>query len=192
MASAPIQKSYLTAEEYLVLERQAETKSEYIDGEMVAMSGGTSEHSLVTANLTGELRQRLKQRPCRVYSGDLRVRIPETGDYVYPDVTVVCGEPLFEDGRRDTLLNPILIVEVLSPSTELYDLGRKFDDYQTLESLKEYVLVSQDRPRVRHYLRQDGHVWLYTDVSGIDSSVSFPSVECQVPLAEIYYEVVFP
>lgn len=192
MASVPVQKSYLTAEEYLVLERQAESKSEYVDGEMVAMAGGTSEHSLITANLLGELRQRLKQRPCRVYSGDLRVRILATGDYVYPDATVVCGEPLFEDGHRDILLNPTLIVEVLSPSTELYDLGRKFDDYQTLDSLKEYVLVSQDRPRVRHYLRQDGHVWLYTDVSGLASEVSFPSVECQVPLAEIYYEVDFP
>jgi Uma2 family endonuclease len=191
MASAPIQKSYLTAEEYLVLERQAEIKSEYIDGEMVAMSGGTSEHSLVTANLMGELRQQLKQRPCRVYSGDLRVRIPGTGDYVYPDVTVVCGEPLFEDGQRDILLNPTLIAEVLSPSTESYDRGRKFELYQTLDSLKEYVLVAQDKPRIEHYLRQDGHVWLYTDVSGLEISVSFASIGCQVPLAEIYDKVAF-
>jgi len=192
MTSAPVQKSYLTAEEYLALERQAETKSEYIDGEMVAMTGGTSWHSLVTLNVGGELRQQLKQRPCLVYSGDLRVRIPGTGDYVYPDITVVCGEPLFEDGQRDILLNPTLIVEVLSPSTESYDRGRKFELYQTIGSLKEYVLVAQDRSRVEHYLRQDGHVWLYTDVNGIDSSVSFASIGCQVPLAEVYDKVTFP
>lgn len=191
MASAPIQKSYLTAEEYLTLERQAEMKSEYIDGEMVAMTGGTSWHSLVTLNVGGELRQQLKQRACLVYSGDLRVRIPASGDYVYPDITVVCGEPLLEDGHRDILLNPTLIVEVLSPSTESYDRGRKFEGYRTLGSLKEYVLVSQDRPRVEHFLRQDGHVWLYTEVSGLDSSVSLASVGCQIPLAEIYDKVVF-
>jgi Uma2 family endonuclease len=191
MASAPIQKSYLTAEEYLALERQADTKSEYLDGEMVAMTGGTSRHSLVTLNVGGELRQQLKQRPCLVYSGDLRVRISGTGDYVYPDITVVCSEPLFEDGQRDILLNPTLIVEVLSPSTESYDRGKKFELYQTLESLKEYVLVAQDRPRVEHFLRQDGHVWLYKDVSGIGSSVSFASIGCQVPLSEIYDKVAF-
>lgn len=192
MASAPVQKSCLTAEEYLVLERQAGIRSEYIDGEMVAMTGGTSWHSLVTLNVGGELRQQLKQRPCLVYSGDLRVRIPGTGDYVYPDITVVCGEPLFEDGQRDILLNPTLIVEVLSPSTESYDRGRKFEGYRTLGSLKEYVLVAQDRPRVEHFLRQDGHVWLYTDVSGLESVVSFSSIGCQVALAEIYDKVELP
>jgi Uma2 family endonuclease len=192
MASAPVQKSYLTAEEYLALERQAEAKSEYIDGEMVAMTGGTARHSLVTLNMGGELRQQLKQRPCLVYSGDLRVRIPGTGDYLYPDITVVCGDPVFEDGNRDILLNPTVIVEVLSPSTESYDRGRKFELYQSLESLQEYVLVAQDRPRVEHYLRQDGHVWLYTDVSGIERVVSFASIACEVPLAEIYDKVAFP
>lgn len=191
MASAPIQKSYLSAEEYLALERQAETKSEYLEGEMVAMTGGTSGHSLIAVNLAGELRQRLKQRPCKVYFSDLRVRIPHAGIYVYPDVTVVCGESLFEDGHRDILLNPILIIEVLSPSTESYDRGRKFEYYQALDSLQEYVLVAQGRPRVEHYLRQDGHVWLYTDVSGLDSSVSLTSIGCQVPLAEIYDKVTF-
>ena len=191
MASTPIQKSYLTAEEYLALERQAEIRSEYIDGEMVAMTGGTSRHSLISMNVGGELRQQLKQRSCRVYSGDLRVRIPGTGDYVYPDLTIVCGEPLFEDGHHDILLNPTLIVEVLSPSTESYDRSRKFEGYRTLGSLKEYVLVAQDKPRVEHYLRQDGHVWLYTDVSGLDSSVSFASIGCQVALAEIYDKVTF-
>lgn len=192
MASAPVQKSYLTAEEYLFLERQAETKSEYIDGEMVAMTGGTSRHGLVTINLGAELRQHLKQRPCRVYSGDVRIKILAAGVYYYPDLSVVCGEPLFEDGNDDNLLNPILIVEVLSPSTESYDRGGKFQSYQTLQSLQEYVLVSQNQPRIEHFLRQDGHVWLYTDVAGLDSTVSLSSVGCQIPLAEIYHKVEFP
>lgn len=192
MASAPIQKSYLTSEEYLALERQATTKSEYIDGEMVAMTGGTSRHGLVTVNLAAELRQRLKQGPCRVYSGDVRIKILAAGVYYYPDLSVVCGEPLLEDRHDDNLLNPILIVEVLSQSTESYDRGRKFENYQMLESLKEYVLVTQDRPRVEHFLRQDGHVWLYTDVSGLDGTVSLTSVGCQIPLAEIYDKVEFP
>lgn len=191
MASAPIQKSYLTAEEYLALERQAETRSEYIEGEMVAMTGGTSGHSLVTMNLGGLLWQQLRQGSCRVYSGDLRIWIPEAEVYFYPDLSVVCGEPRFADGTQDNLLNPILIVEVLSPSTESYDRGRKFESYQLLDSLKEYVLVAQDRPRVEHYLRQDGHVWLYTEVSGLDSSASLTSVGCQLPLAEIYERVAF-
>jgi Uma2 family endonuclease len=192
MAGAPIQRSYLTAEEYLALERQAEIRSEYVDGEMVAMAGGSPNHSLVIGNLHAELRQGLKGRPCRTYPGDLRVRVPAGNLYTYPDVVVVCGDLQMDDVDCDAVLNPILIAEVLSPTTESYDRGRKFELYQTLESLREYVLVAQDRPRVEHYLRQDGHVWLYTDVSGLESSVSLSSIECRVPLAEIYDKVVFP
>jgi Uma2 family endonuclease len=191
MASAPIQKSYLTAEEYLTLERQAEIKSEYVDGEMVAMTGGSPNHSLVIGNLHAELRQGLKGRACRTYPAELRVRVSAANLYTYPDIVVVCSDLQMDDVDRDAVLNPILIAEVLSPSTESYDRGRKFELYQTLESLREYVLVAQDRPRVEHYLRQDGHVWLYTDVSGFDSSVSFTSIGCQVPLAEIYDKVGF-
>jgi Uma2 family endonuclease len=190
MASAPIQKSYLTAEEYLALERQAETRSEYIEGEMVAMTGGTWAHGLVIGNLVYSLKSRLQGGSCSVIPSDLRVRTsPEI--YSYPDVVVICGEPSFADGQGDILTNPILIVEVLSPSTESYDRGRKFESYQLLDSLKEYVLVAQDRPRVEHFLRQDGHVWLYTEVSGLDSSVSLTSIGCQIPLAEIYERVAF-
>jgi len=190
MASAPVQKSYLTAEEYLTLERQAETRSEYIDGEMVAMTGGTWNHGLIIGNLLFSLKSRLLRGPCAVIPNDLKVHA--SSEYVYPDVVVVCGEPALEDNRGDVLVNPTLIAEVLSGSTESYDRGRKFEIYQALESLREYVLVAQDRPRVEHYLRQDGHVWLYTDVSGLDSSVSFSSLGCQVPLAEIYDKVTFP
>lgn len=180
----------MTVEEYLVLERQAETMNEYIDGEMIQAPSGNWAHALILGNLAAMLTQQLKRRPERAYIRGLRVRsFPST--YVYPDLMVVTGEPLLEDEHRDTLLNPILIAEVLSPSTESYDRGRKFEGYQTLESLREYVLVAQDRPRVEHYLRQDGHVWLYTDVSGLDSSVSFASIGCEIPLAEIYDKVTF-
>lgn len=182
MASAPAQKYDLTDEEYLTLERRAETSK----------AGGTSRHGLVTVNLASELRQHLKQRPCRVYSGDLRVKIPAAGIYYYPDLSVVCGEPLFEDGNDRDLLNPILIVEVLSSSTESHDRGEKFQNYQMLSSLKEYVLVAQDRPHVEHYLRQAGRVWLYTAVSGLANTISLSSVGCQIPLAEIFDKVNFP
>lgn len=192
MASAPIQRTILTAEDYLILERGSEMKHELLDGEMVAMTGGSSNHNLTTVNLAGELRQRLKQRPCRVYSGDMRVRIPEVGIYTYPDVLVVCGEPRFEDEYRDTLLNPTVVIEVLSPSTEAYDRGRKFEHYGKLESLKEYVLVTQDQARVEHYLRQDDHVWLYANMSGLEGELSLSSIQCEVPLAEIYDKVDFP
>ena len=190
MASVPVQKSYLTAEEYLVLERGAETKSEYIDGEMVAMTGGTWNHGLIIGNVVFSLKNRLLRGPCAVIPNDLKVHA--ASEYFYPDVVVVCSEPALEEDRGDVLINPTLIVEVLSPTTESYDRGHKFELYRTLESLREYVLVAQDRPRVEHYLRQDGHVWLYTDLSGLDNSVSFASIGCSVPLAEIYDKVVFP
>jgi len=190
MASAPVQKSYLTAEEYLALERQAENKSEYIEGEMVAMTGGTWLHGVIIGNVVFALKKRLQDTPCTVIPNDVKVRA-SSGIYAYPDVLVVCGEPAFEDGEGDILLNPVLIVEVLSPTTEPYDRGQKFENYRTLDSLKEYVLVAQDRPRVEHFLRQDSHVWLYTDVSGLDSSVALTSIGCEVQLAEIYDKVVF-
>lgn len=180
----------MTVEEYLTLERQAETMNEYIDGAMIQAPSGNWAHALILGNLAALMIQQLKGRPEQAYIRGLRVRSsPST--YVYPDLMVVTGEALLEDEHHDTLLNPALIVEVLSPSTESYDRGRKFELYQTLESLREYVLVAQDRPRVEHYLRQEGHVWLYTDVSGLDSSVAFASIGCQVPLAEIYDKVSF-
>lgn len=190
MASAPIQRTYLTAEEYLELERGSEMKHELLDGEMVAMTGGSWFHGLIIGNMVTALKNRLRERACSVIPNDLRVRV-SAEVYVYPDIVVACSEPRLEDSSKDTLLNPTLLMEVLSPSTESYDRGRKFEHYQMLESLKEYVLVAQDRPRVEHYLRQDGHVWLYTEVSGLEGSVSLPSLGCEVPLSEIYDQVAF-
>ncbi len=183
--------SFLSPEEYLALERSSELRHEYVDGQMVAMTGASRNHSLIVTNLSGELRQQLKGRLCEVHTSDLRIQVSATGLYTYPDVVVVCGEPRFEDAHVDTLLNPTLIIEVLSPTTESYDRGRKFEQYRTLESLQEYLLVSQDRPRVEQFLRQDGNVWLFTEVAGLDQTVSLPSIECQVAVAEIYEKVAF-
>jgi Uma2 family endonuclease len=185
-------KPYLSPQEYLALERSAEYKSEYVDGEMVAMTGASRDHVLIVLNLAGELKRQLRQRPCEIYATDMRVRIPATGLYTYPDIAVVCGEPRFEDEYEDTLLNPILILEVLSRSTETYDRGRKFEQYRTLESLQEYVLVSQDQPRVEQFIRQDGNVWLFKDIAGLEQVVSLASVACEIALSEIYDRIAFP
>jgi Uma2 family endonuclease len=182
-------KPFLTPEEYLEIEREAETRSEYLDGEMFAMSGGSREHNLIGTNLVRELSLQLKRRPCEVYSNDQRVRVPETGLYTYPDIVVICGEPLFEDEAVDTLLNPLLIVEVLSPTTEAYDRGKKFEGYRTIPTLTEYVLVSQHKPQVEQYLRQDGQHWQFTATSGRERSVSLASIQCELALAEIYDKV---
>ncbi|HYN90066.1 MAG TPA: Uma2 family endonuclease, partial [Ardenticatenaceae bacterium] len=147
-------------EEYLVRERGAEAKSEYLDGEIVAMVGASRAHNLLTINVAGLLWQQLGDRPCEVYSNDMRVKIPVARVYTYPDVVVSCDDPLFEDDELDTLLNPIVIVEVLSASTESYDRGKKFSFYRSIPSLIEYVLVAQDEHRVEHYLRQAGGHWL--------------------------------
>ena len=143
----------LTPAEYLAIERAADYKSEFFADEMFAMAGAAPAHVLITSNVTRELGTQLKGRSCRVYPSDLRVKVSETGLYTYPDVVIVCGEQQFDDEHRDTLLNPTLIVEVLSPSTEAYDRGEKFDHYSQLESLQEYVMIAQDRPRVERYVR---------------------------------------
>jgi Uma2 family endonuclease len=185
-------KPHLTPEEYLAIERQSEIRSEYLDGEMFAMSGATYRHNVIVGNVSGELRQLLKKRPCTVCPNDQRVRIPATGLYTYPDVVVVCGEPhLEEDEYLDTLLNPIMIVEVLSPTTEAYDRGKKFEHYRTVDSLSEYVLVAQDEPRLEHYLRQEDNRWLFTAVSGLEASLPLPSIQCELPLAEVYDKIKF-
>lgn len=156
----PVRRPYVTAAEYLAFERAAEERHEYIDGEIVAMAGGTSEHSLIAANLVAELRAALRERPCRAYSSDLRVKIESSQSYTYPDVSVVCGPPRFEDAKRDVLLNPLAIFEVLSDSTEGYDRGEKFAHYRTVPSLADYVLVSQRSALVEHYHRQADGTWL--------------------------------
>lgn len=181
-------KRVYTPEEYLALERKAETKSEYINGEIYAMAGASREHNYIAGDLFGELRSQLRGRNCKLFMSDMRVRVKPTGLYTYPDVVVVCGRPRFDDSQVDVLLNPTVIFEVLSDSTEAYDRGAKFAHYRYLDSLKEYVLVAQDRMQVDHYARM-GNQWLLTAYSRPEETLELPSIECSIPLAEIYAQV---
>lgn len=152
-------KPRLTPEEYLAFERASEERHEYADGEVFAMSGGTIAHSEITGNIYGELRNAVRPRGCRVLNGDMRIHIEATGRYVYADALILCDKPLFHDGRRDTLLNPKLIVEVLSDSTEAYDRGDKFVSYRTIPSLRTYVLASQKEARIEVFSLQADGSW---------------------------------
>jgi Uma2 family endonuclease len=182
---------YLTPEEYLAMERKAEYKSEYIDGEIVAMTGASRKHNLIAVNIAREISQQLKGRPCETYPSDMRVRIPSTRLYTYPDVVVVCDEPRFEDQHVDTLLNPTLIIEVLSESTELYDRGKKFGFYRTIESLVEYLLVAQDEQRIEKYVRQPDGRWLLSEHRPPEDAVELVSIQCSLALTEVYDKVAF-
>jgi Uma2 family endonuclease len=177
-------------DDWLAAEREAvDTKHEYEAGQAYAMTGASLEHNIIAANLTGELRSRLKGRPCLVLAGDMRLRIETADAAKYPDVLVVCGKPAFHDSRRDVLLSPTLIVEVLSPTTEAYDRGGKFALYRSLESLQEYVLVAQDRPSVEVFTRRPDGRWLLGAYTDVDGAVPLESLSCEVPLAEIYDKV---
>jgi Uma2 family endonuclease len=187
MSSQP--RTRLTPEEYLAVERKAEYKSEYLDGEMVAMVGASRRHNLIVTNITRELSQQLKTKPCEVYPNDMRVRVPGTSLYTYPDVVVVCGEPKFEDEYVDTLLNPTLIVEVLSESTESYDRGKKFGYYRMMDSLNEYLLIAQDEYRIEQYTRLETGRWLLAEARSLEASVESPSIQCSLSLKEVYDRV---
>ena len=189
MSAAPQQT--WTAEDYLAHERASEQRHEYLDGDILLMAGASARHNLIVTNILASLHTQLRQRPCVVYPGDMRVKVSLTGLYTYPDISVVCGQSQFEDDQQDTLLNPVLIVEVLSPSTEGYDRGKKFQHYRTLPTLQEYVLVAQDTRRIERYVRQENDRWLLDDVGGEDGSVDLRSIDCRLVLAEVYEKVVF-
>jgi Uma2 family endonuclease len=176
--------------EYLQQERQAETKSEFYDGEVFALAGATRRHNVISINVAAELQNVLKESPCETYGSDMRLRCPD-GLGTYPDVSVAC-DPLFEDDTQDTLLNPVVIVEVLSPSTEAYDRGRKFQGYRGIPSLREYLLVSQDRCLIEHYVRQsefDG--WLLTSVSEPHDQIELPTLGVSLRVRDVYARVDF-
>jgi Uma2 family endonuclease len=184
-------EQFITAADYLALERQADTKSEYLNGFIYAMSDASRSHNRITVNLTAALHAQLKRKPCEPFTGDMRVKVSPTGLYTYPDVVVVCGEPRFEDQHVDTLLNPTVIIEVLSDSTEAYDRGEKFAHYRALESLTDYLLVAQDQPRIEHFRRQPDGQWLYSAADGLDSQVAIANIGCVLQLAEVYERVAF-
>ena len=186
------QKVLLSPEEYLARERAADFKSEYCRGEMFAMAGASERHTRIKDNLAHFTANQLDGGPCRVYTSDLRVKVSATGLYTYPDVVFVCDEPRLEDRFGDTLLNPRVITEVLSKSTESYDRGEKFAQYRQLPSVKEYVLVSQDRPLVERFVRQPDDTWVLTEFSGSDKTFEFGTMAARVAMADIYRGVAFP
>jgi Uma2 family endonuclease len=183
--------TFVSPEEYLAAERESDTKSEYFDGVVYAMTGARINHIRIVTNLTTELATQLRGRRCDVLSNEMKVRLQDSRKFFYPDVTVVCGELQFHDERRDILLNPLLVIEVLSKSTEAFDRGAKFQAYQTLDSLKEYVLVAQDKPVIEQFVRQADRKWTYTSVVGLESSLSLPSIECTLSLSAVYDKVDF-
>ena len=182
----------LTEIEYLDLERSAEIKHEYFDGEIFAMTGASEPHNLITANVIRELGNGLKNTACRVYASDMRLKVSETGLFTYPDVMVVCGEREFVDARSDTLQNPDLIVEVLSDSTESYDRGKKFEHYRRLSSLEEYILISCHRRKIEKYYRTQYRKWIYSETESESETILLESVPCELRLWEVYHKVAFP
>ena len=189
MSTAP--NSGLTPAEYLAIERAAETRSEYFGGEMFAMSGASRAHNTISLNIASSLNGQLADRSCEVYQSDMRVKVNAVGLYTYPDVVATCETPQFEDAEVDTLLNPQVIIEVLSKSTEGYDRGKKFENYQKLKSLKEFLLVSQTSPRVERYTRQSDDEWLLWTTGNVAGSVEIKSIDCELKLVDIFAKVQF-
>ncbi len=184
-------QSDLTPEAYLDLERQAEGKHEYIDGTLVAMAGASANHSRIQFNMIAHLKPQLRPRGCFGFGSDMRVKSGAYSIYSYPDLAIVCGKPEYGTDRADTLLNPILLVEILSPSTERYDRGKKFAHYRRIPTLAEYVIVAQDAPLIEHYVRQPDGTWRWAAVEGLDETITLPTVKCSLPLAEVYDQVEF-
>ena len=182
-------KLYISVADYLAGERSSDTKHEYYAGEVFAFAGGSEQHNLIIGNVLASLHAQLRKRDCTVYPSDMRVKVSRTGLYTYPDVVVVCGTAQFEDEERDTLLNPTVIIEVLSPSTEKYDRGKKFQNYRTLNSLAEYLLVAQDAYRIEHYIRQPNQQWLLSEATSLDATIELPSINCTLSLADVYEKV---
>ncbi len=194
--ATPAAQTHLTPEEYIAFERKFLPDSEivrheYMNGEIIPMPGASFAHNLITMNISARLHASLQDTGCVVFANDMRISIPPANSYFYPDVGVVCEEPRFEDDVFDMLLNPIVVIEVLSPSTEAYDRGEKFAHYRQLPSMQEYVLIAQDRILVEHYRRQEKQ-WILTDFQTLDEILPLTSIQCELPLPEIYKRVTFP
>lgn len=189
MSAQPL--PYYTMEQYAALENEAVYKSEFIAGRIYAMSGGTPKHSAIAANIGGEMRNLLRHGPCQVYNSDLRIGIMPLDMETYPDVTIVCGEPHVNPFDKNSVINPSVIFEVLSPSTERYDRGEKWARYRRLDSLEEYLLVSQDRPEVEQYVRQESGLWSYKAVERLDAASVLAVLGVTLSLTEIYDRITF-
>jgi Uma2 family endonuclease len=185
-----LRKERWTVQEYLAFERASEEKHEYFDGEIFLMAGAKRNHNLVMANTLSSLHTQLRQSPCQVYPSDMRVRMTAT-KYVYPDISIVCEPPQFEDSELDILLNPLVVIEVLSPSTEKFDRGAKAQAYRALPSLMAYLLIAQDKPHIELYTRRDDGNWLLSEAAGLDAAIALPLISCALALAEVYEKVHF-
>jgi Uncharacterized protein conserved in cyanobacteria len=179
----------ISLEEYLEREQESEERHEYVDGWMITMVAASWSHSAITSNIDRALGNQFLDTNCRTASRDLKVALPAADKNAFPDLVVVCGGPEFDSDQSNLLLNPRIVVEVLSPSTMDYDRGEKFARYRQIDTLREYLLVAQDRPHVEHYARQDDGSWRFTETDGLDATITLPSVEAELPLAEIYLDV---
>lgn len=181
----------MTPEEFLAFERSSDEKHEYYDGVVVAMSGAKRAHNTICTNLNGLLWQHLRGKDCESYSNDMRVFVPKTNLYAYPDIVVICGEPQFQDEVPDTLTNPLLLIEILSDSTEGYDRGLKFQNYRSIDSLMEYVLVTQTTSSIEKYAKHSDGFWLLSEATGLDGAITLESIDCILSLADVYDKVRF-
>ncbi len=181
----------MTPEEFLAFERPANEKHEYRDWLIVDVSGAKRNHNIIALNLGGEIQRSLKGKECEGYPSDMRVFVPASNLYTYPDLVVACGEPVFQDEVLDTLLNPLLIIEILSESTESYDRGQKFQNYRSIDSLREYVLVSQTSANIEKYGKHGDGFWMHSEASGLDSNVTLETISCPLSLTDVYDKVNF-
>ncbi len=189
----PLKKHVYSLEEYAELEKASEERLEYFEGDIWSMAGASPTHEQLVVNVSAELRNNLRGRGCRVFGSNLRVDVPVYKPYRYPDVTALCEPPVYEDFHGlQVLTNPSLIVEILSTSTESFDLTDKFTYYKSIESFTEYLLISQERPRVVLFTRQDARTWLHREYNSLDETVYLGSLDCRLSLSEIYLDIEFP
>jgi Uma2 family endonuclease len=191
VTALPVSDKPITEADYLAFERTSEIKHEFIDGEIYAMTGASPNHNLVVASTIAAIHNQLRGKPCKIYPSDMKVRTPSTGSYLYPDISVVCGESQFDDEQRDILLNPTIIIEALSPNTERYDRGKKFQSYRELASMQEYILIAQDSPHIERFVRQKDDLWQFSEAHGLEASLDLASIMCKLALVEVYEQVDF-
>jgi Uma2 family endonuclease len=190
MSVQPLQ--HWTPADYLAFERGHPGKHEFVDGRVILQAGGSRNHALIGTNVTSSLHQQLRLHPCVVYGSDMRIVIPQARRYVYPDISVLCEPATFEDSLDDTLTNPTVIIEILSPSTERYDRGKKFQAYQTIESFQEYLLIAQDAIVVEHFVRRADKLWTFDVITDPTAVITLTSIECTLRVEDIYEKIVLP
>lgn len=183
------QPDFYTPEEYLALEEQVDYKSGYYQGEIFAMAGGSYNHNVITGNLYAVLNRFFESKSCTAFTSDMRLLVPQNELYTYPDVMVICGQPLFVKNRTDTVTNPIFIAEVLSKSTRDYDRGFKFESYRTIETFEDYLLIDQDRVHLEYFHKLEDGRWVLTDFNTADVSLRIESLELEIPISRIYNKV---